>query len=94
VLAEPLDLDRSAKMPYATLRHSLGNALAARGHAGLLDELEAQLERWITPTPAQEARVRELLDEDLGRFREEWGVDAWTGDVDGAGERLRLSAAS
>jgi hypothetical protein len=40
-------------------------------------ELDAGIERSITPTPEQVARIHELLDRDLERFRDDWGIYVW-----------------
>lgn len=38
---------------------------------------EAAIKRWITPTAAQEAQVRERLTPGYEQFARDWGVDPW-----------------
>lgn len=45
--------------------------------AGLLADAERELERRITPSPAQVEELRALLGPDLELFAQEWGVDPW-----------------
>jgi hypothetical protein len=40
---------------------------------------EAELERSITPSAEQVEQIKSLLEPDLSLFREEWGIDVWTG---------------
>jgi hypothetical protein len=44
---------------------------------GVLADAERELERRITPSPAQVEELRALLGPDLELFAQEWGVDPW-----------------
>ena len=43
----------------------------------LLEDLDVELERCITPSAKQIEHLHELLDDDLARFEDDWGVDPW-----------------
>lgn len=77
LLAQPLDLDACERKPMARLRAELADLLVPLGALDLLAEVDFELERSITPGPEHVERIHALLDEDLARFADEWGVDPW-----------------
>lgn len=79
LLPATLPVEACGRMVPASLRALVLPELELRGAADAWDEACAELERSITPSPAQEDQIRAALDADLARFRNEWGIDAWTG---------------
>lgn len=84
VLPTPLDLDACERLPKGALRAELADRLVPLDALDLLAEVEYELERSITPTPEHVELLHELLDEDLARFRDEWGIDPWGGGASGS----------
>lgn len=84
VLPAPLDLEACENLELQELRSHLADRLVAVDALDLLAEVEYELERSITPTPEHVELLHELLDADLARFRDEWGIDPWTGGVSGS----------
>ena len=78
VVPELFDVEAIGRLPQAQFEALCAQLAREAGQPEALAAARAEHERNITPSPEQARRVRELLREDLDRFRDDWGVDPWS----------------
>lgn len=78
LLPSLVSIDGLGKLPRRQFEDLCRGFCRDAGAPGAYAEVVREFERAVSPTPQQAEQVRALLREDLDRFRDTWGIDAWS----------------